>query len=167
MPPSCALDITSCRREGSFRASWLDQILPHGLAPDPVFQPVAEEPLIDIQVGCSLAGVPGFDAVGLYGIVPDVFRFSVAFAVGTSFSQDVLRAGFCIFGGCTTAPSSSEDANASESGVDRRIPGFDFSKSRDAEGCWELKLPNAGMPALGATVALLEVVLIAIEMKGQ
>jgi hypothetical protein len=30
------------------------------------------------------------------------------------------------------SPSSSEEANASESGVERRMPGFDFSRMAEA-----------------------------------
>lgn len=94
MPLSFVFDMTSWRRDGSLRASWLDQMLPQGVAPVFPFHAVAAELLMGFHVGCSLEGVPGFEAVGLYGMVPDVLRFSVAVAVGTSLSQDVRRAGF-------------------------------------------------------------------------
>lgn len=109
-----------------------------GLAPVPPVHVLVGALVIDGQFGCSVDGVPGFDAVGLYGMVPEVLRFSVAFAVGTSFNQEVLLVVFCILGGCVIArfwsSSSSEDASASESGVERRKPGFVFSNKVEAEG---------------------------------
>ena len=41
--------------------------------------------------------------------------------------------------------SSSDDASASESGVDRRKPGLDFSSRSDAWPC-PPKVPKAGIP---------------------
>lgn len=58
--------------------------------------------------------------------------------IGTSFNHEVRRAGGLeeggmIFCACATwSPSSSEEANASESGVERRTPGFVFSRMAEA-----------------------------------
>ena len=71
---------------------------------------------------------------------------------GISLSHEVRRAGFWALGpdiGCIDlccSTSSSDEAIASESGVERRRPGFAFSRS--IEALVEENAPNAGMAIL-------------------
>jgi|SRR2546423_265661 len=71
---------------------------------------------------------------------------------GISLSHEVLRVGFwaLVFEiGCADlwcSISSSDEAKASESGVERRRPGFAFSRS--IEALLAEKAPNAGMLVL-------------------
>lgn len=97
-------------------------------------------------------------------MLPEVLRVSVA--AETSFSHEVRRVGlgsFTLFAALVRiwSGSSSEDARASESGVDRRSPGFDFSNSSDAEGCCEPNAPNAGIALRGVKPDLCDAPLIA------
>lgn len=82
----------------------------------------------------SAEGVAGCDPDGLYGplAVIDAFRC----AGGISVSHEVRRVFLVIFGGAGAfrpcSASSSEEASASESGVDRRRPALDLPKSKEA-----------------------------------
>lgn len=140
---------TSCSlKGGSLRLSWL-QIVPHGYAVGVLLHAVAPGAVIDVHGICSVPGVPGSDVDGLYGPVMDGFRLMLE-AV-TSFNQEVRRphrADLAVaveFVILTCSNSSSDDASASESGVDRRRPGFDFSRSSVADACGVPKVPKAGM----------------------
>src|SRR5690606_20715537 len=84
------------------------------------------------QVVWSTAGVVGLELVdgNELLVVKEAFLGSEE---GTAFNHDVRLAGFgggAVCWRCST--SSSDDANASESGVERRTPGCVFSSSRDA-----------------------------------
>lgn len=104
--------------------------------------------------------------VGLYGV--DVVTDDFLVEDGISLSQEVLRIGFgtlepetgCIDLCCST--SSSDEAIASESGVERRKPRFAFSRSMEA--LLAEKAPNAGMAILDGWPALFDPVFMAVSI---
>jgi hypothetical protein len=86
----------------------------------------------------SVAGLVGLDAPVPEinePVVRDTFRGILR---GISFSHEVRRVGLGaetgtdVDGRCECSKSSSEDAKASESGVERRTPGWVFSSLADA-----------------------------------
>lgn len=110
-----------------------------------------------VQGEFSVPGVPGWEVEGLYGPVIDGLRFTLE--ADTSFSHDVRRPGLVGLMlpeelGFEWSGSSSEDARASESGVDRRKSGFDRSRSNEADPWWAPKVPKAGIGARVVTPIL-------------
>lgn len=84
---------------------------------------------------CSVAGLAGFEDAELSG--PPGRECLRCADSGTSFSHEVRRVGLaggavivCVSG--AWSPSSSDEASASESGVDRRIPGCVLSSLAEA-----------------------------------
>lgn len=78
--------------------------------------------------------------------------FRLAFNKVTSLSQEVLRAflfalRLLVPEALLCSASSSDEARASESGVERRNPGLDFSRRREAEAGCVPKVPKAGIGA--------------------
>lgn len=80
----------------------------------------------------------------------DGLRF--ALADDTSFNHEVLRTFLFalelpVAVAFAWSTSSSEEAKASESGVDLRKPGLAFSRRREADAWCAPKVPKAGMGA--------------------
>lgn len=119
---------------GSFRDSEFQIPVPHGNELLPAW-PQLTEPLSP-----GLVFVAQFDwsVPGLAGDKGPTVGSEAFFRrlVGTSLSQDVRRpglgAGAIVWINCDCSPSSSDDAKASESGVERRTPGRLFSSMTDA-----------------------------------
>lgn len=117
---------------GSFRDSVFQIPVPQGNELPPTCGQFIEL----VNPGLVLVGHPDWSVAGLVGfvipvdrgpaVVKDALRGRLA---GTSFSQEVRRAGLGTGAAVDTggnwvwSPSSSEDARASESGVERRTPG--------------------------------------------
>ena len=96
--------------------------------------PIVEEGFAD-HGAWSVEGLVGFDGAEERGPPGrECFRCTDN---GTSFSHDVLRAGLTagavtVWVSGASAASSSDEASASESGVERRTPGWLFSSLADA-----------------------------------
>ena len=121
---------SSDRREGgSFRDSEFQMALLQGKElPPPWFQ--LKDPVrpglvvLETHGPCSLEGLAGLEGPEVKGPPGrECLRWADS---GISFNHDVLRTGFvggAMVLGAMWSPSSSDEANASESGVDRRTPG--------------------------------------------
>lgn len=131
--------ISASRGGGSFRDSVFQIPVPQGKEGFPTWFQGMELPIPGLVFGhpdWSVAGLLGLEAPVDKGplVVNDAFLVAVA---GISFSHDVRRAGLGagmlvdVATCCEWSPSSSEDAKASESGVDRRTPGWVFSSLAD------------------------------------
>ena len=133
------------RGGGSLRESVFQIPVPHGNELLPTLFHVIElfNPglVLVCHPDCSVAGLVGLEAPVDRGPVTGALR---VIETGISLSHEVRRTGFCAGilvegagNGCS--PSSSEDARASESGVERRMPGWLFSNLADAlfGGVWE------------------------------
>jgi hypothetical protein len=122
--------ISERRGGGSLRESVFQIPVPHGNEVLPTLFQVMELFNPGLVLVChadwSVAGLVGLEAPEDKGApVIEPFR---GMAVGISLSQEVRRAGFCtgMFvegAGRECSTSSSEEARASESGVERRMPG--------------------------------------------
>src|SRR4051812_25134902 len=125
--------ISDRRDGGSLRDSVFQMPVPgaQGKELPPVWfqlkEPASPGLVFVVQGACSVAGLVGLE--GADDRRPpgrECLRWAES---GTSFSHEVRRAGGRVVGGimfwawATWSPSSSEEASASESGVERRTPG--------------------------------------------
>jgi hypothetical protein len=124
--------ISDRRDGGSLRDSEFQMPVPHGKELPPAWFQL-NEPLspglvvFALQGPCSVEGLTGLEGADVSG-PPDkeCLRWAES---GISFSHEVRRTGF-VAGAVIVwvremwSPSSSEEASASESGVERRTPGW-------------------------------------------
>jgi hypothetical protein len=101
----------------------------------------------------SVPGVPGCEVAGLYGPVTEGTEgtegLRLMLDAEASWSHEVRRPGLVgllavVLG---WSGSSSEDAKASESGVDLLRSGFDLSRRREADPWWTPNVPKDGIGA--------------------